>query len=124
MIYSDEMGTSQSVTKTYVAMTGSPYSPLTDGKLVTVKLLACGDAATSLIEGVQVKVECPLWGVPLTVATVGAGLRTVPQLPIPVGVQNCDLQVRTGVQITVQIKNVTADTPVTPQYVVIGVFEG
>lgn len=122
-IYSDEMATSTTASTTYVAMTGSPYSPLTDGRLIQIKLIVGGDAVTTLIHMVVAKLECPLWGVPLTVATAGADLMTAPAHPIPAGVQNCDLEVKTGVQITLNIKNETGATPVTPRYSVIGVFE-
>jgi hypothetical protein len=124
-VYTDEMATSVSVATTLAAMTGSPYSPLTSGRLIQVKLNATGDAATALIENVTVKLSCPKWGgVDLYVAIAGAGIRTAPAFPIPIGVQNCDLQVVTGVDIKLEIKNETGDTPVTPRYQVIGVFEG
>ena len=123
-IYSDVMGTSVSVTTSYVEMTGSPYTPPKDGRLIQVKLLAVGDAATALIEGVEVQVSSPLWGVPLIVTVAGGGIRTAPAVPIPKGVQNCDLPVKTGNKIKCELKNVTGDTPVTPTYQLIGVFEG
>lgn len=123
-IYSDVIGTSVSVTTAYVEMTGSPYSPLRSGRLIQVKLNVSGDAATALIENVTVKLSSSKWGVPVTVAVAGAGIRTAPAFAVPIGVQNCDLPVETGVQITAELKNVTGDTPVTPRYQVIGVFEG
>ena len=124
VIYSDAMGTSVTVTTSYVEMTGSPYTPPLDGRLIQVKLLAVGDAATALIEGVTALISSPLWGVPLTVSVAGGGIRTAPAVPIPKGVQNCDLPVKTGNKITCQLKNVTGDTPVTPTYQLVGVFEG
>lgn len=123
LIYSDEMGLSVSVATTLTAMTGSPYSPLASGRLIQVKLNGSGDAATALIENVTVKLSCPKWGVDLFVAIAGAGIRTAPAFPIPIGVQNCDLPVETGVNITLEVKNETGDTPVTPRYQLIGVFE-
>jgi len=124
MIYSDVIGTSVSVTTAYVEMTGSPYTPAKDGRLVQVKLLAVADAATALIEGVTVQLTSPMWGVPLVVSVAGGGLRTAPAVPIPKGVQNCDLPVKTGNKIKAELKNVTGDTPVTPTYQLTGVFEG
>ncbi len=61
MIWTDLMGTSQSVTTgAYVAMTGSPYSPLKGGKLRKITIKAGGDAATSLIDGVvRVRLSSP-----------------------------------------------------------------
>lgn len=110
--------------KTLVAMTGSPYSPLADGRLIQLKLVVYGSAATALIEGIEAVATCPLWGVPVSVATAGAGIRTALCAVVPPGIQNCDVPVKTGVQITLQIKNITADTPVTVEAVLIGVFEG
>jgi hypothetical protein len=123
MIYSDEMAYSTSVATTLTAMTGSPYSPLADGRLIQVKLGASGDAVTTLIENVTVKLSCPLWGVDLYVSLEGANLRTAPAFPIPKGVQNCDLPVKTGNRITIEVMNRTGATPVTPRYQLIGVFE-
>jgi len=105
-------------------MTGSPYSPLLSGRLIQLKLVTYGSAVTALIEGLVAKVECAKWGVPITVATAGGGLRTAPAPPIPAGIQNCDAPITTGVQLTAEIKNVTADTPVTVEATLIGVFEG
>lgn len=124
MIYSDEMGYSESVTTDFVEMTGSPYTPAKDGRLVQVKLGASGDAVTTLIENVTVRLTSPLWGVPLYVTLEGHNLHTAPGESIPKGVQNCDLPVRTGNKIAVQVMNRTGATPVTPRYQLIGVFEG
>ena len=121
-IYSDELGLSESVTTTY--STANTYSPLTNGRLIGVRLYACGDAVSSVIEGVEVRIESVSFGgVPVTVMAVGGGIRTAPAQPIPVGSVNCDLPIRTGVNLTVQIRNVTDDTPVTPQYMILGIFQ-
>ena len=106
------------------AMTGSPYAPLRSGRLIQVKLIVYGSAVTALIEGVVATVSCALWGVPVTVATAGGGLRTAPAPGIPTGIQNCDVPVQTGSNIVCEIKNVTADTPVTVEATLIGIFEG
>jgi len=124
MIYSDEIATYIGADKTLVAMTGSPYSPKANGRLIQLKLAVYGSSVAALIEGIEAVATCPLWGVPVAVVTAGAGLRTAPAFPIPTGITNCDLAVQVGNQITVQIKNITADTPVTVEAVLIGVFEG
>lgn len=124
MIYSDVIGTFIGAGVTYGAMTGSPYAPLTSGRLIQLKLVVYGSAATALVEGLVAKVECAKWGIPITVMAAGAGIRTAPAFPIPSGIQNCDAPVATGVNITAEIKNVTADTPVTVEATLIGVFEG
>ena len=124
VVYSVEMATYIGAGKTYVAMTGSPFAPLTNGRLVQLKLILYGSAVTALIEGVTILAECPAWGgVPVTISGAGARLRTAPAFPIEVIVQNCDVPIKTGVNITLQIKNVTADTPVTVEATLIGVFE-
>ncbi|GAI65002.1 unnamed protein product [marine sediment metagenome] len=123
MIYSDIIGTFIGAGVVYAAMTGSPYSPLLSGRLIQLKLVIYGSAATALIEGLVAKVESAKWGVPVTVMGAGGGLRTAPALPVPTGIQNCDVPVTIGVPITAEIKNVTADTPVTVEATLIGVFE-
>ncbi|GAI27008.1 unnamed protein product, partial [marine sediment metagenome] len=76
------------------------------------------------IESIVATVTSPLWGVPVTVATAGGGLRTATCPPVPTGIQNCDVPVKTGTKIACEIRNVTADTPVTVEATLIGVFEG
>jgi len=124
VIYSDEMATSVTAATTLTEMTGSPYSPKKTGRLLQVKLTCGGDAVTTLIHMVVAELTNPEWGVPVYVATAGADLMTAPAHPIPQGVQDVDLPVTIGSQITVKIKNETGATPVTPRYSIIGVFEG
>lgn len=124
MIYSEEMGYDASVSTTLTEMTGSPYTPPVNGRLIQVKLGASGDAVTTLIENVTVVLTNPKWGVPLTVSLEGANLRTAPAFPIPKGVQNCDLPVAIGSKIKLEIMHRTGATPVTPRVQLIGVFEG
>lgn len=124
-IYTDEMATSTSAAITLTAMTGSPYSPLKSGKLIGVRLAAAGDAVTSLIELVLVRLTCPTFGgVQLWVSLAGGQIRTAPAFPIPIAIQACDLPVQTGTNITIEIINQTGATPITPQYNIIGIFEG
>jgi hypothetical protein len=122
MIYTDEMGVATGVVTTYTAMTGSPYSPLKNGKLLKVSLFLAGDAATSLIEKVTVKLTSPDWGVPVYVTAVGGGLRTATCPPIPQGDSVCDLPVTQATKITIEYKHDTGATPVTPRISVIGTF--
>lgn len=124
MIYSEEMAYDASVSTTLTEMTGSPYTPPINGRLVQVKLGVSGDAVTSLIENVTVVLTNPKWGVPLTVTAEGANIRTASAFPIPKGVQNCDLPVAIGSKIKIEIMHRTGATPVTPRVQLIGVFEG
>ena len=128
MIFTDEMARHTGVGVTaFVGANGtpgSPYTPLMDGWLVQVKVGVSGDAVTSLIENVTVKLACAgLWAVPLYVTVEGANIRTAPASPIPKGIQNCSLPVNSGKPIVVEVLHVTGATPVTPRIQVIGVFE-
>jgi len=124
LIYSDIIGTSDSEATTFTAITGSPYSPLTNGRLVQVKAYWSQTAATSVLSAATVKLTCPLWGVPVYATIQGSGLCTAPAFPPIPGVQNCDLPVKTGVQITAEVRHEAGITPVTSNIVVEGVFEG
>jgi len=127
--YSDEMARHTGVgIVAFVAADGtpgSPYTPLVNGRLLQVKVHVNGDAVTSLVENVTVKISSASFGtLPVYVAVNGGNIRTAPAHPIRTGIQNCDLDVRTGVPIIIEVMHVTEATPVTPQIQVIGVFEG
>ena len=126
-IYSDEMARHTGVgTTTFVAADGtpgSPYSPLVDGRLIQVKVHVGGDAVTSLVELVTVKLESTKWAIPVHITVNGANIRTAPAFPIPTGIQNVDLPVSTSSPVVISVLHVTGATPVTPQIQVIGVFE-
>lgn len=127
-IYSDEMARHTGVAATFTAADGnpgSPYTPLVSGRLIQVKVNVTGDAVTSLIENVTVKLTSATFGtLPVYVAVAGGNIRTAPAFPLAIGIQNCDLHVATGIPIVIEIAHVTGATPVTPRIQVIGVFEG
>jgi len=123
MIYSDIIGISDTENTTFTAMTGSPYSPLTNGRLVQVKLFWSQTSAASVLSCATVKLTCPLWGVPVYATIQGAGIVTAPaEVPIP-GAQNCDVPVRTGVQITAEVRHEAGIAAVTSNLIAVGVFE-
>ena len=124
VVYSDQIATSTSEATTMTAMTGSPYSPLLDGRLIQLRLYCGGDAVTSLWEIVTIKLGSSKWGIPVYVSATGSNIRTAPAVPTPVGVMNCDLPVFTGVQITAQIQHLTSGTPITFNAQLLGVFRG
>lgn len=129
VMFSDEMARHTGVgTAGFIAadgVPGSPYSPLVNGRLIQVKLNLSGDAVTTLIENVTVRLKSASFGtLPVHITGSGNNLRTAPTTRIPITVQNCDLPVKTGVPITIEIMHVTGATPVTPRLQVIGVFEG
>ena len=115
------MGIINGVATTYEAITGGPYTPVVDARLVAVKLVMAGDAATSLLEHLSVKLTEPKWGRNFVVAQGGAGLRTAPAFPINEAMFECDLPVTATQKITIEdLWNVT---PVTPHVTLMGLFE-
>ena len=123
VIYSDIIGTSPSILTTFFPIVGSPYSPLVSGNLIQVKLYFSQTTAASVLSAATVKLTCPLWGVPVYATIQGGGLMTAPApTPIP-GIQNCLLPVKTGVQITAEVRHEAGIVAVTPQLIIQGVFE-
>jgi len=105
------------------AFAASPYTPDEDGRLVGLRVLVGGEAATSLVEGVQIRLVCTTFK-PNTihVAIMGNGLRTVPvhaQAPIDYPV---DQPVKSGVPIDLEARHNVA-TAVTCQVFIMGQFQ-
>jgi len=123
MIFSEELGTSDTENTTFTAMTGSPYTPPVNGRLIQVKLYWSQTAATSILSAATARLESPIWGVPLEVTIQGAGIVTAPAFPPIPGIQNCDLPVKTGVKITLSVKHEAGVTAVTSNLKLVGVFE-
>jgi hypothetical protein len=118
-------------TKTYSACAGgtsgasSPYSPDFDGRLLGVSVLPIDNAATSLVNGLQFKLTCTKWTPnAIEVFGNGTGLRTVPAFAQPRMDYVVDQPIKAGVPITIEGRNLTADTPVTVGALVLGYFEG
>jgi len=82
-------------------------------------------AATSLINGVQLRLSCTKFAPnAIECGVVGSGLQTAPAVePLPQDWQ-VDQPVQAGVPITIEGRNVTADTPVTVSVLLWGLFEG
>ena len=123
MIYSDIMGTYDGEDTTFTDL-DSGYSPLTSGRLVQVKAYWSQTAATSVMAALTFKLTNAKWGVPLHVTIQGAGIATAPAFPPIPGVQNCDLPVVIGSDITIQARHEAGITAVTSNATLIGVFEG
>lgn len=118
------MATSTTVATTWTPATGSPYSPLKNGRIIQLRLFFAQTAATSVIALAHVKLESPLWGVPLIASIQGSGILTAPAeacIPLPL---NCDAQVLTGNPIVVSVMHSAGIAAVTPVLTVVGVFEG
>lgn len=126
MIFSDEMAIHTGEETSWTeASSGSPYSPLMNGRLVQLKLFFGQTAATSVVTVASARVESPSFGgVNGQVTLEGAGLQTALCVVSRGGIQNVDLPVKTGVPITVSFKHLTgAITPVTSNLKLVGVFE-
>lgn len=123
IIYSDIIGTSDTEATDFTEVTEGKYSPLIDGRLVQLKLYYSQTAATSVISAATVELTCPLWGVPVYATLQAAGIVTAPAFPPIPGIQNCDLPVKTGVQITAKVRQEAGVTAVTSNLIVEGVFE-
>lgn len=114
--------------QTYEALAGafqtSPYTPDEDARLRGIRVLVGGEAATSLVEGIQVRLTCTTFK-PNTihVNAMGNGLRTAPATPqgVPVDYE-VDQPVKSGVPITLEARHNVA-TAVTAQAFIMGLFE-
>lgn len=102
----------------------SPYNPDKAAKLVGVRIIVGSQAATSLTEGVVIRLTSTAFAPNMIeFAVQGTGLRTAPGTLPPVFDFNVDQQVSTGVPITLEGRNLVA-TAVTVSVLVIGIFEG
>ena len=116
----------ESTTYSEVAGTGgaSPYAPDFTGKLVGLRGIAGGGAATTLINHVQVRLTCATFKPnAIECAAQGGGLMTAPAIIPPALDWQVDQPVQAGVPITVEARNMTADTPVSVDVQLYGCFE-
>jgi len=114
-------------TKTYTEAAGTPASPFTpdfNGKLIALRVIIGGAAATTLTELIQFKLTSTTF-VPnaIEVVGIGNGLRTAPAMNQPPTDFIVDQAVKASIKITVEGRNVTADTPVTVEAIVMGLFQ-
>lgn len=113
-------------TKTYSAAAGtvtSPYTPDKSGKLVGLRMIEGGDAATTLTQHVQAKLTCTTFNPnSIECGLMGSGLQTAPARHNHLD-WACDQPVQAGVPITVEMRNLTADTPVGVLVHLYGAFE-
>lgn len=112
---------------TYEALAGtfqtSPYNHDENAKLKAIRVVANGEAATSLMEGIQFRLSCTAWK-PNVMHVVGSGngLCTVPKIPPPVLDYEVDEPVQVGVPITIEARHAVA-TAVTCNVLLLGLFE-
>lgn len=114
-------------TTTYSEAAGSPASPFTpdfNGRLIGLRLFANRDAATTLQNHVQAKLTCNTFKPnSIECGSQGSGLQTAPVLVSGPDEWPVDQQVKAGVPITIEMRNVTADTPITVNVLLYGLFE-
>jgi hypothetical protein len=122
------MGEYDAETKTYSKFVGgagsSPYTPDFSGRLKALRTQVVRNAASSLVNGVQIKltsanftpnaIEC---------GANGSGLQTAPAFQVPEIDFVVDQPVISGVPIVMEGQNITADTPVTCSVLLWGYFE-
>jgi hypothetical protein len=116
----------ESTTYTECAGTGatSPYTPDFNGRLVGLRGIAGGGAATTLINHVQFKLTCTTFKPnSIEAAAQGGGIMTAPAFIPPALDFAVDQPVAAGVPITIEGRNLTADTPVSVDVQLYGCFE-
>lgn len=128
MITSRLLGQYDSETTAYTPCGGaaqtSPYAPDFTGILKGIKLMAGRNAVTTLTDHIQVRLTSTTF-VPnsLEVGITGGGLQTAPVGAVVKEEWPCNQRVQAGVPIIVEGRNLTADTPVTNNLLIYGIFE-
>lgn len=117
----------QEETTTYAAAAGamqtSPYTPPEDAKLTGLRLIVNRTAATTLLDGLQVKLTCTTFKPnSIEVATNGSGLQTAPAFAVEPIDFDVDQPVKAGVPITVESRNCNGSA-VTVDCFLMGRFE-
>lgn len=113
---------------TYSAFAGpkgaSPYTPDVDAWLTGLRVVVNRSAATTLVNHVQVKLTSTTFTPnSIEVGVQGGGIQTAPALQ-PEHLDFDVMQpVKSGVPITLEGRNNTADSPVTVSVMVYGRFE-
>jgi hypothetical protein len=113
--------------QTYEALAGtfqtSPYTPDEDATLVGMRIIPGGEAATSLVEGVQLRLTCTTFKPnTLHVACVGNGLATAPAMKASALDYEVNQPVKAGVPITIEGRHAVA-TAVTANLLLMGCFQ-
>jgi len=120
---------SETTAYTELAVSGmaSPYSPVESARLKGLRAIINRSAATSLINHVGFKLTCATFTPnSIEVGAQGSGLQTAPAGVGGVSAQHdweVDQPVQAGVPITLEARNITADTPVTVSALLYGLFD-
>lgn len=121
------LGEYDAETTTFSALAGTPASPFTpdfNGRLIGLRTIPSGSAATSLVRHIEFRLTCANWR-PNTVevGVQGSGLETVPLIPNRAMDWQIDQPVQAGVPITIEARNITGATPVTVEAFIYGLFD-
>lgn len=129
MAYWRLIGEYNAETTTYSACAGaagaSPYIPDKSGTLKALRTMVGGGAATSLVNHIQVKLTCTTF-TPNSIecGIQGSGLQTAPAVKTGEILDwAVNQSVQAGVPITVEARNVNAETPVTVDAMIYGYFD-
>lgn len=114
--------------KTYTACAGTnapiPYAPEFNGRLIGLRSIVSADGATTLTQGVQFKLTCVAFKPnSIECGAQGDGLQTVPQHIQGIIDWQVDQPIIASVPVTVEARNMTADTPVGVLVHLWGLFE-
>lgn len=121
------MGEIQEEGTTYAAAAGalapSPFMPPEDAKLTGIRLMPCATAATSLLNGLQVRMSSTSFKPnAIEFGVTGNGLQTVPAFSQPIVDFDIDQVVKGGNKVTIESRNVNGSA-VTVECMIFGRFE-
>ena len=121
------MGEYDAETTTFSALAGTPASPFTpdfSGKLIGLRTIPSGSAATSLTRHIQFRITCNNFRPnTIEVGVQGSGLETAPLVPHASMDWQVEQVIVAGVPITIEGRNITAATPITVEAFIYGLFE-
>ena len=121
------LGHYNSETTAYTAFAGvppSPYTPDENARLVGLRCMNNRDGATTLQNHTQIRLTCNTFKPnSIEVGAQGSGLQTAPVGVVESQDWQTDQEVRAGVPITIEGRNVTADTPVGVSVLLYGLFQ-
>lgn len=125
MVYTKYLGLYDVETKTFTDFGTGAYTPKRNGTLLGLRIIIGAAAATSLIEHVQFRLTCDTFSPnAIEVGASGNGLATAPAFkPPPVDWGGLNQKVQAGVEIQLEGRNLTADTPVGVEVYLYGIFE-
>lgn len=111
------LGEYDSETTAFTALAGgggaSPYSPTVNGTITELRVVIGMGAATCLINHVEFRLKCSTFqGLDTEVGATGQGLATAPAFMTAGQKYDVSLPIQAGVPITIEARNITADTPV------------